>query len=188
MASKKEIKELLKELNLTENDMQKYWNECILVNWKVSSLNKCGKNWNDLSIHAIKSLPTLKETTLKQQEEEILEKERKLKEEQERKEKEKYYEEHFEEIMVENIDKNKSLTEHELQRLVYEYEIDRQNGENNRWNRYVTSIVELCKRTFCIEWQQGLTEQQPNYFDKQPYEVIKKIRKKTITVTEWNKK
>lgn len=188
MATKKEIKELLKELNLTEDDMQKYWDECILVNWKVASLNADGKNWNDLTIYAIRSLPTLKETTLKQQEEKRLEEERKLKEEQERKEKEQYYEDHFEEIMVENIDKGEPLTERELQRLVNEYEIDKQNGSDDRWNRYVTSIVELCDRTFCIEWQQGLTENQPDYFDEQPYEVIKKTRKKTITVTEWDKK
>lgn len=44
MATKKDIKALLKRLSITENDMDNYWSELIETNWKVKSLNRSGKN------------------------------------------------------------------------------------------------------------------------------------------------
>lgn len=98
----------------------------------------------------------------------------------------KYYWEHFDEIMLEKIDKGELLTESEIRSLVWESEeVDRGYGENRRWTRSVTSIVNLCGRYFAIPWEEGLTECQENEYYYQPYEVEKKTSTKTITVTEW---
>ena len=189
MAYKKDIKPLLKELGYTWEQMQAFWDECIEINWKVGIIAKSGKNWNDLTIGQICTLPSLKETTLRQQKEKEEEETRKLLEEQKKKDDEKYYWEHFDEIMVEKIEKGEALTEKELKTLVFECnEIEREEGENRRWSRSVESIIELCGRYFAVVWEEGLTEYQDNEFYDQPYEVEEKTYEKKITVTEWVKK
>ena len=50
------------------------------------------------------------------------------------------------------------------------------------------TVVELCGRTFGINWFSGLTECQENEFNEQPYEVEKHEYEKVITVKEWRKK
>jgi hypothetical protein len=184
MATKKDIKALLKELNLTESDMQNFWNELIETNGIVKSLNKSGKNWNDIPIHLIRQLPTQRQKDLdaaeKKKKEEEETKERELKELKEK----QYYENHFEEIMVDKIDKKEKLTERELQRLV-DYEIEREEGEDRRWTRSISSIIKINGRTFCINWDKGLTEYQDNVYDEQPYEVKQHRYEKKIIVTEW---
>lgn len=187
MATKKDIKQVLKELNLTENDMQNFYNELIETNSIIKSLNKSGKRWNDLPIHLIRQLPTQRQKDLdmaekKQKEEDEI----KLKEQQEKKEK-KYYNEHFEEIMLKKIDNGENLTEKELRRLALEHDIERDYGDNRRWTRGVTSIVQIGNRFFEINWEEGLTEYQENEFYEQPYEVEKHTYEKTITVTEWRR-
>lgn len=188
MAASTQIKKILKELNCTEEDMQKFWNECKEINWKIRSLDKYGQSWKDLPANLIMELPTLKEETLaslaqKQHEEneKRLEEERRIKEQE-------YYLEHFDEIMVNKIDAGEKLSEIELRKIVYECnEISKDYGENRRWTRSVQSIVELCNRYFCIQWEEGLTEYQDNSFYEQPYEVKRHDYTKTIIVTEWEK-
>lgn len=91
--------------------------------------------------------------------------------------------------MLSKIDSGKKLTEKELSMLPYEFnEVERINGENRRWLRSVTSIIEIGGRYFKLQWEQGLTESQENEFYNQPYEVEKNTYEKTITVTEWVKK
>lgn len=185
MATKKEIKVLLKELNLTENDMDNYWNELTETNWKVRSLDSSGKTWRDMAIHLIKQIPTQKEKDIQAK------KEAEIKAGQERQEKLKakqdkeYYQEHFEEIILQKIDNKEDLTERELSELVFEYAIDTKKGDNRRWSRTVTTIIEIMGRTFKIIWEEGLTEYQENEFYDQPYEVELKEYEKTITVKEW---
>lgn len=188
MAYKKEIKPWLKENGYTWEDLNRIWDECCEVNWKCAAIKKSGKSWNDLTMHQIQQLPTLKDTTLlhikNKEEEEKLKAEAKQKAEEE----EQYYWEHFEEIMVSKIDSGESLTDSELRTVVFETEeIERNTGENRRWSRSVESIVEMCGRFFCVDWEEGLTECQENEFYNQPYEVKKITYEKTITVTEWNK-
>ena len=189
MAYKKDIKPLLKELGYTWEQMQAFWDECIEINWNVGILSKNGRNWNDLTIDQIRELPTLKETTIRLQKEKEEEEQRKMLEEQKKKEAEEYYWEHFDEIMIEKIDKGEKLNEKELKTLVFEFkEVDREYGENRRWTRSVYSVIELCGRYFRICWEEGLTEYQENEFYYQPEEVEKKTYEKTITVTKWVKK
>lgn len=187
MAYKKDIKPLLKELGYTWEQMQAFWDECIEINFKIKALANSGKNWNDLPLHLIKELPTLKETTLRQQEEEEYRKEQEALEQEKRKADEKYYNEHFDEIVLSKIDSKIPLTGNELSTLVYEYAVDRENGENRRWTRSVYTVIELLGRYFQICWEEGLTECQENEFLEQPIEVVKHTYEKTIVVTEWRK-
>ena len=59
------------------------------------------------------------------------------------------------------------------------------NG-NRRWTEDMTTIFKVLGRFFAIDWQRGLTEFQENFYNEQPYEVIKK--EKVVTVTELVKK
>ena len=105
-----------------------------------------------------------------------------------------YAKEHYEEILVDRIDsiaagnKEDEFTESELTKMLWEEldEVDREEGEDLRWVKPVTSIFELCGRFFAIDWYEGLTEYEPDDVDSQPYEVTKHT--KQITVTEWVRK
>lgn len=185
MATKKEIKSFLKETGYSESDMQSFWDNLIETNMLVKKLNSCGKNWTDMNMSCIRDLPTRKqkdeENRAKREEENRLEEERLAKEKADA----EYYNEHFEEIMVKKIDSGEELTEDELSTLAWEYEEERQHGDNRRWTRSVTSIIKLCDRFFQLNWEEGLTEYQPNEYYHQPCEVKKVEREEVIKVVQW---
>ena len=183
MATKKEIKEVLEQLNITEEEMDILWDELKETNALVRNLSKNLVGWRGLNTHVIKQIPTQKEKDI----ESAKKKEREEKEKKEKKEKE-YYQNHFEEIMVKKIDNKENLKEQELREIMINYEIERKEHDNRRWTRTVESILEMCNRNFCLIWEEGLTECQENEFYEQPFEVVKKEYEKTITVTEWIQK
>ena len=171
---KKKIKGLkiwLKENGYTAEQMQAFWDELIDSNAKVRALHNSGVNWDETNMSIISQLPTEKERTLARK----AEAEQKAKEEREAKEKaeaeKKYYHEHFEEIMLDKIDKGESLTESELRTLVFEFGIETEVGDKLRWVQSMFTVVKLCDRTFGINWLEALTEYQENEFIEQPYEV-----------------
>lgn len=174
-------KVILKKMGVTPAYMQQEWDRAKTVNQIIKNLSENGLNWTDLAPWQLEELPGLKERT-----EEI------LREEKENKEKEEYnrtyYWEHFDEIMLKKIDSGEKLTERELQTLAFDFECDRMNGENRRWSRSVTTIIELNGRFFAVDWEEGLTECQEDEFHYQPREVIKHEYEKVITVTEWLEK
>lgn len=95
----------------------------------------------------------------------------------------------YEKEMLEIIDSDVNLTERQLRELVFEFKVvDRRYGENRRWSRTNTYVVEIGERYFSINWEEGLTENQENEFYEQPVEVMRKTYEKIITVTEWVKK
>lgn len=185
LSKTKGIKKWLKDNGHTEEELQAEWDKIVelnptgLIGWCI----KNGYDWHYLNLHLIGQLFGYADIIIEKREKEKLEEEEKAKKEIEK----QYYEDHFEEIMFNNIISNKELTEKELQRLVDEYEIDRSYGDNRRWNRRVQSIIKLCDRYFCIVWDQGLTENQEDCFDDQPYEVKPHEYEKVITVKEWQK-
>lgn len=87
--------------------------------------------------------------------------------------------------IFEDLQNGENLREDDLRYLVWNYEIDRENGENRRWSRTVTSIVEIGGKTYSIDWEEGLTECQENSFYDQPIEVKKHEYEKVVKVTEW---
>jgi len=87
------------------------------------------------------------------------------------------------------IELGQHLTEDEIKELVYKYEWEElEDGGRLRWTVPKHTIVKLGEQFFKIDWMQGLTENQPNEFFNQPYEVELHEYEKTITVREWNKK
>lgn len=90
----------------------------------------------------------------------------------------------FEREMLEKIVKGERLTERELSSLVYEgEEVNEIEGEDTRWTRCMTTVINLCGKNVAIDWQKGLTECQENEFYDQPYFVEKKER--VVTVVDW---
>jgi len=188
MASKiKGLQTWLKAHGYTYDQMQAYWDELIEINPTVEALHRIGINWDHTNLGLVAQLPTEKERTLKRKAEKF-EAEEKAKVEAERVQREKeYYDEHFEELMVQKIDTNEDLTERELNRLVCEYNYNTTEGDSGRWTKMMYTVVQLCGRFFEIVWQQGLTEYQENEYLDQPYEVREHTYTKTITVTEWER-
>lgn len=182
----KGLKTWLKQNNYTYEQMQAYWDELIsLGHTKVQMLSKAGLNWDETNLSIIEELPNAKEKFIKYREEK--EKQRLAEEDAKKKalEQKAYYDEHFEEIMLNKIDNKEELSEDEIKRLVYDYGVELTFGDNRRWTRSANSIIQLQNRFFKITWEQGLTENQENVYDGQPVEVEKHTYEKTITVTEW---
>lgn len=182
----KEVRTWLKESGYTVEQMDKFWEEAISFNTKVDAISKSGKTWRSLHISAIKDIPELKQLHEKTEEE----KARLAKEKAEREEKERadaeYYAEHFDEIMLQKIEKGEPLDKDELRELVHEYEVETRHGSNRRWTRTNTTIISLTNRYFKIHWDEGLTECQENeYWDNKPREVFMHTYQKMVEVTEW---
>lgn len=181
----KEQKEWMNTSGYSEAQLDEFWNDNITTNPVIQNLNAHGMTWRDMNLSCVMQLPTQKERDLKT----IAERE--AKEQAERVAKEKaerekaYYYEHFPEIMVEKIDSGEQLTKEELTELIWGYDVDTQYGDNRRWSRSVTTIIELNGRYFSISWEEGLTEYQDNEYNSQPVEVKKHTYEKTIAVTEW---
>ena len=87
--------------------------------------------------------------------------------------------------LLAKIDNKEKLTESEISDLVYECEVEVKYGQNRRWSRSATTISKLGDRYFRIEWENGLTENQPNEFYNQPTEVELKEYEKIVKVKEW---
>lgn len=185
--TKKERQAILKKLGYTETEMQAFWDEASMVNFKIAALKKNGNNWTDLCPWQIEELPGLAERTLRQLEEKKLKEQKEEEHKKQIQEQKIYYKEHFEEIMYQKILKKEPLTEDELSDVAFRYEIERvwSADDIGRWQIPVTSIVKLCGQTFAIHWYKGLTESQTDYFDEQPYKVVP--QKKQIEITVWNK-
>lgn len=86
--------------------------------------------------------------------------------------------------MLSKIDSGESLTSGELSKLVYNYDIDTQEGDDRRCGIGMYTVVELGGRHFGISWFKGLTKYQDDEFDFQPEE-FERYQKGT-TVTEWS--
>lgn len=192
MATQKEIREILKDLNFTESDMNNFWNDLIETNTLVKSLDNIGKTWKDMNISVIRTLPTQKQRDIESNERKAKEKqketERILKEQEDR----NYYSTHFNEIMLSKIDNNIKLDESELRELAFDFEVEREEGDSGRWSQGIRSYIQIKDRYFVLDWDRGLTENQPNEFYNQPYEVIKEVTEKIIPehkeiITEWIK-
>lgn len=75
-------------------------------------------------------------------------------------------------------------TEDDNRFLVYDYEIDNIEYDENRWTRSMGSIIKLGDHYYIIYWERGLTECQENeFYDDRPVPAHKVT--KTITVETW---
>lgn len=100
------------------------------------------------------------------------------------------YESNYEEILYNKIIENDYEIEDKLAEcIVYNCSIQNYYGDNRRWTRTVTSIVEINNHFFEIEWEEGLTEMQDDFFfETKLIEVERKEEIVTHTVIKWVKK
>ena len=76
--------------------------------------------------------------------------------------------------ILDKFDSGENLNEEEIRKLLeYELEEFRYEGENRRWSRGITSICQIGNRYFSVNWEEGLTEYQPDGHFEQPFEVEK---------------
>lgn len=173
MMTKAKLNKWLKDNNLTRKEMQEIWDKLLEIeHGTIVLLNKAGISWEQLESYQLEQLPTEYERTIKDRELRAKAEQERLMEEEKKKNCAHYYEEHFEEIMIEKIEKKEELTECELERLLeYELEDEREYEEKRRWSQFVTSIIRLKDRYYSILWDMALTENGVNTFSYQPTEI-----------------
>lgn len=76
------------------------------------------------------------------------------------------------------------LSSREIEDMLWENEeVYREEGEDGRWSRTITSVLKLEDESlWAVNWEFGLTELQENDFWEQPYEVT--LEKKEVVVVE----
>lgn len=93
---------------------------------------------------------------------------------------------------IEAFDSGVEINERTL--LAYAYGgVEVIEGENRRWSRSMTTIIEISGRYFKIYWEEGLTEYQDNSVWDAPIEVNrleydKIIPEHTVHIVEWVEK
>lgn len=187
MATKTQIAQTLKELNLTEGQMDILFEESAEYNPMSKALITQGLDWRGLNTVAIKQIPTLKGKHLERQQKKA--EEEAILAEQKRKEGEvKTLDTRSDEQkLIDRIVSNEKLDEMELEDLL-DYEISSEDFDERRWSIAVASIIKLEDRYFQLNWDRGKTENQEDGFYYQPFEVEKLEFEKTITITEWIRK
>ena len=99
-----------------------------------------------------------------------------------------FHDEHFEDWVIEKIKAGEPIEVADITYLVYGYGAIEIEGEDHRWTRDISSIIELKDNIFIrIDWQRGLTEMQGDNFYDQPYFVEKKERVVTKTEITWDR-
>lgn len=196
MATKKDIKVFLKEVKLTEADIDRMWAEAAPGNKLISSLIKQNIDWRGMNMSVIKSIPHEKENQIKRAERKqarmkIIEEEQKLAAEYKLKQ-DKIESLNNEDLLIERC-LNRNLIEKELKEIVFEDSIatvvETLDGDERRWVKGMETIIQIKDRYFSICWDNGLTECQDDYFHSQPTEVIREEEKViTQTVVNWKVK
>lgn len=94
-------------------------------------------------------------------------------------------EDSFDDEVLRKIDAGEALTEKEIRTLVLcGYAVEEIEHSVGRWERQVSSIVEIKDRCFSIDWSEGLTEIQENSFDDFYPEEVESYEE-TVVVKKW---
>jgi len=189
MANKKEVKQTLKEMGLTEAEVDKLWIELAEsgLNSTVAGLHKNGIDWRTLNPSAIKSIKGLMEKCIEQEKEKKAKEEKRQKIEEQSEAAKDFYYANFFDIMYTKVELGLRLNEYEISELVYEHNLKEyeKTSEKLRWTLPVRSIVSDGERYMRIHWDKGLTESQEDMFMDQPEIVTPHTYEKIITVTDW---
>lgn len=92
----------------------------------------------------------------------------------------------YEKELYEKITNGIKLNKEDLCEL-REFEYDLIKGGDRRWTRSMRTVCELGDKFFMLEWEQGLTENQEDSFDNQPYEVELENYVELVNRKRWNK-
>lgn len=91
----------------------------------------------------------------------------------------------FEETVLQKIDDEYALTEDEIKELLFDgYVVEEIEGDSGRWEKSMTSIVQIKDRYFSINWQKGLTEMQEDSFPELSPEEVESYEE-TVVVKKW---
>ena len=168
---KSKLDKMLETLGYTRDEMQKFWDDALEVNWKIQAIAKCGKDWKDLNEYQLKQLVGLKEKTLAQ----LAEKEAKKKAELEAKNKadaeKQYYLDHFEEILLKKLLAHEELTNKELVSLVFEFDIWSRYIDRLRWAMSKEVISEVSGHYFRVVFYEDSGDMGEHQFPDYPVEV-----------------
>lgn len=94
----------------------------------------------------------------------------------------------FKEKVLFKIDNGEVLSEGELEEWFDWFdEIDEKHYSKHRWFQPVTTIFKIDDRYFQLDWEEGLTEYQPNHFPSQPFEVQREEHEEVVTIVSWKK-
>lgn len=92
----------------------------------------------------------------------------------------------WEDKIYEQILAHQVLEEKDLQRLVEDYAVITIDGDDHRWHREKTTIICFKDKYYAINWMEGLTEIQDDYYYYDcPAEVERIIRPMTGKITKW---
>lgn len=69
------------------------------------------------------------------------------------------------EELLRKIDNHENLFSQDYWEMIDNYSIYSEAGEDSRWTRFMYSLIKLGDRYFEINWQEGLTEMQEDYWD-----------------------
>lgn len=92
------------------------------------------------------------------------------------------------EEVKQKIINGKELTEEEIKYCVWgeiANIVDEIEGDDHRWDKEMTTIIDIDGQLYAIDWRRGLTECQENSYYNQPYKV--KMVEKTVVVKEYVK-
>ena len=85
-------------------------------------------------------------------------------------------------------DRGEKFSDREKQELIWDWpEVDRIEGDSGRGDKSVAVVIDAGDRYFMIDYQEGLTEYQENYYsdgevvEVEPYE-------ETIVIKKWKPK
>lgn len=193
MANKKDIKQFLKNANLTEADIDIMWKDAAEKNTLISTLIKQNIDWRTLNMHCIKQIPDEKENQIKREEDQKIKtmEEEKKKQNELRIAEEKKRSLNDESLFLQRC-LNKDLSEKELCSITTGDSIailvEEVAQGARRWSETIYTYIKVLDRYFCIIWEKGLTENQDNMYYNQPEEVVFTENVITQTVKVWKSK
>jgi len=151
MATKKDIKSFLKQVNLTEADIDRMWQEAAEKNTLVANLIRQNIDWRNMNMSVINSIPHEKENQIKREEERRIKQEanQRMIEMKAKIEQDKIDSLNNEDLLIERCLK-KDLSEKELRAIVIEDSvakiIEEIDGYEGRWTKSVETIVQIKDR------------------------------------------
>ena len=90
--------------------------------------------------------------------------------------------------IINKLKNGEELSECELRELCWsDYMVDEIKGDDHRWQREMTTIIDVNGQLYAIDWMCGLTEYQESEFWDQPYKVKKVEKEITQTVVTYEK-
>lgn len=88
-----------------------------------------------------------------------------------------------EERLVKKIKSGERLTPTEIIEALETFDtVYIEEGEDRRWSRTITTVIDVYGYLYAIDWEQGLTENQSNSHERQPYLV--ELEEKEVIITQ----